>query len=383
MQIYKTFVKIALRCITYGFIYIGIFLGVSINISYSQNKDSAFSFEASKIDIAVIDRDNSGLSKELYSFLDEKHKIKSMSDDRDNWMDEIFAHTVEYVVVIEKGFEEQTLKGNSKEYLTSYSAPDSRSAYLVSSQLESWMQNLSVCLDAGYGLDAASAKALEISEMSADVSYLDDQNTEQATALSVFFHFIPYILLCVLINSLGPVLIIWNRPEIKARTAVSGVSSRARSWAIIGSVATYSLIVMGIVTGASAIFYKKDFFTESTLYHVLNSVCFLFVAIATTFLVAQLSRKVTTLSIWSNLLGLSTSFLCGVFVSRSILPDNVVAFSKCLPTYWYINVADELNSFNGSISALAKQSMVIQLLFAAAITAVAFVIIRARRQKNN
>lgn len=89
MQIYKTFVKIALRCISYGFIYIGIFLGVSINISYSQNKDSAFSFEASKIDIAVIDRDNSSLSKKLYSYLDEKHKIKSMDDDKDNWMDEI------------------------------------------------------------------------------------------------------------------------------------------------------------------------------------------------------------------------------------------------------------------------------------------------------
>lgn len=383
MQIYKTFVKIALRCISYGFIYIGIFLGVSINISYSQNKDSAFSFEASKIDIALIDRDNSSLSKELYSYLNEKHKIKSMDDDKDNWMDEIFAHTVEYVVVIEEGFETQMLNGNSQNTLTSYSAPDSRSAYLVASQLESWMQNLSACLEAGYGLDAASAKALEISNMSADVSYLEDENTGKITSLSVFFHFIPYILLCVLINSLGPVLIIWNRPEIKARTAVSGVSSRARSWAIIGSVATYSLIVMGIITGASAIFYKKDFFSESTLYHLLNSVCFLFVSIATTFLVAQLSRKVTTLSIWSNLLGLSTSFLCGVFVSRSILPDNVVAFSKCLPTYWYINIADELNSFNGSISPLAKQSMIIQLLFAAAIMAVAFVIIRVRRQKND
>lgn len=383
MQIYKTFVKIALRSITYGFIYIGIFLGVSINISYSQNKDNPLAFEASKIDIAVIDRDNTSLSKELYGYLDKTHSIKSMKDSRENWLDELFAHTVEYVLVIEEGFEAQALDGASESRLTSYFAPDSRSAYIVSSQLESYMQNLSAYIKAGYTPETATAKALEISEMSAQVSYPDNSSADKTTALSVFFHFIPYILICVLINSLGPVLIIWNRPEIKARTAVSGISSRSRSWGIIGAVTTYSLIVMAILIGASAIFYRKDFISDSTPYHLLNSVCFLAVSIAVTFLVAQLSRKMTTLSIWSNVLGLSTSFLSGVFVSRSILPDKVVSFSKCLPTYWYINVADELNSFDGHLSALAKQSFIIQLLFAAAIMAVAFVIIRFKRQKNN
>lgn len=383
MQIYKTFLKIALRSLSYGFIYIGIFLGVSINISRSQLNDNTVTFEASKVEIAVIDRDNSYLSKELYGYLDKAHIIKSIKDSEESWLDELFAHTVEYVLVIENGFEKQTLDGDSKSRLTSYAAPDSRSAYIVSSQLESWMQNLNAYINAGYKPETASAKALEISEMSAQVSYLKDGAADKPTAFGVFFHFIPYILLCVLINSLGPVLIIWNRPEIRSRTAVSGVSSRSRNWGMIGATATYSLLVMAILIGASAIFYRKEFLSESTPYHLLNSVCFLAVSIAVTFLVAQLSRKMTTLSIWSNILGLSTSFLCGVFVSRSILPDKVVSFSKCLPTYWYINIADEMYSYDGHLSSLAKQSFIIQLLFAAAIMAVAFVVIRFKRQKNN
>ena len=108
----------------------------------------------------------------------------------------------------------------------------------------------------------------------------------------------------------------------------------------------------------------------------------MFVCIAITFLVAQLSKRVSALSMWSNVIGLSTSFLCGVFVTRQLLPDKVVAFSKCLPTYWYINVTEELKYFSGTLSREAWISMGVQLLFAAAIFAVSLVIIKNRQQKN-
>lgn len=382
MQIFKTFLKIATRSLCYGFIYIGVFLGVSFSIAGAQSNHST-EFSADKISIAVIDRDKSALSGELYSYLDKTHNIKSIKDDKDAWLDELFVRTVEYVLVIEEGFEKQMTGDNYKNGLTSYTAPDSNTSYIVASQVESWLQNTKYYLSAGSEPGEAAKKASAISEISAEVSYLQkDGSIDKTTAISVFFTFMPYIMLCVLINSLGPVLLVWNRREIKARTAVSGVSLRSRNWGIIGALTVFSVILMGVFIGVSAIVYKKDFFVESTCYHVLNTLCYLTVSIAVTFLVSQLSKKTTTLSIWSNLLGLSTSFLCGVFVERSLLPDKVVAFSKCLPPYWYINVSEELRYYSGSLSASGWRSMGIQLLFAAAITAVAFVIVRCRQQKN-
>ncbi|MCM1307230.1 MAG: ABC transporter permease [Butyrivibrio sp.] len=384
MQIYKTFIKIALRSLSYGFIYIGVFIGVSISIASTQSKESDTSaFSSYKVDISVIDRDNSSLSRELYDYLDKTHDIKSIKDSKDSWLDEIYARTVEYVLIIEEGFEEQTLNKSSENFLTSYSAPDSNRAYIVSSQIESWMQNMRAYLDAGLDAKDASAKALAITEILPEVSRLNGDSPAEATTLDIFFQFIPYILLCILINSLGPVLIIWNRSEIRSRTAVSGLSGRSQNWGTIGAVATYSVIVAAILVAVIAVFYRKDFLSASTPYHLLNTLCFLAVSISVTFLVAQLSKKVQTLSIWSNILGLSTSFLGGVFVSRSLLPNAVVSFSKCLPTYWYINILEELKSFSGHLSPLAKQSLIIQLLFSAAFVAIAFAIIRFRRQKNS
>lgn len=384
MQIFKTFLKISLRNIGSGLIYVAIFLGVSFGVANAQNSSNTDIFSADKIDVIVIDRDNSSLSKSLYDYIDRNHRIRETSDNEEAWIDEIFAHTAEYVLVIEDGFEaKMTSSDDYVNCLTSYSAPDSNSSYIIASQTESWCQNINYYLAAGYSLDEASAKTDEISKISAEVSFINrDGSTDKITAMSIFFIFMPYIMLCILINTLGPMLIIWNRPEIKSRTAISGMSSRSRNWGIIAAAAVYSAIIMVIFIIVCANVYKKDFFSEITPYYLLNMLCCLAVCIATTFLISQLGRKVTTLSIWSNTLGLSSSFLCGVFVSRSLLPDGVVSFSRCLPTYWYINVTEELSHFNGSLSSAAWRSMGVQLLFAAAITAVAFAVIRFKQQNT-
>ena len=146
---------------------------------------------------------------------------------------------------------------------------------------------------------------------------------------------------------------------------------------------TFAFIVIIIFTAVCVVMYKDDFFTKATLYFGLNALCYMLVSISVTYLIAQLSKKLSALSIWSNIIGLSTSFLCGVFVSRELLPDKVVALSKCLPTYWYINVTEELKYYNdSSLSRNSWISMGIQLLFAAAIMIISLVVIKSRQSKQ-
>ena len=184
----------------------------------------------------------------------------------------------------------------------------------------------------------------------------------------------------MLINSLGPMLVIWNRPKLKARTAISGESLTKRTSALIFAAITYAIFVFAIIIAFGIICFRKDFFNNCTPYYILNSVTFLIVAVAITFMVAQLCKKSEMLNMWSNILGLGMSFLSGIFVQRSLLPDGVVKLSKCLPTYYYINVTEELRYFNGSLSKNVWQSMIIQLLFAIAIFGIALVIIKAKEK---
>ncbi len=384
MQVFKTFLKIALRNIASGIVYLVIFVSISLMITNTSKSKDPDSFSKQKVKISVIDRDDSDLSHALYDYLDSSQKIVDIGNDEETWRDYLFYHNIEYLLIIDKGFEDKMASSDYENVITSYKNPDSNSSYIVASQTEAYIKYISAYVSSGYSYTDAAKKAADTASLTADTSYrVSDEVIEEPTALSYFYTFVPYILICILINSMGPMLIIWNRPGIKARTSISSLSLVKRNTALIGALACYSAVVYGIIIALSAIIFRNDFFTVKSIYYCLNTLAYLLVSVAITFMVAQLSKKLTALSMWSNIIGLSTSFLCGVFVTRSLLPDKVVSFSKCLPTYWYINVTEELKYYDGSLSSLSWKSMGIELLFAAAFFGIGLVIIKSRQQKNN
>ena len=381
MQVYKTFLKIALRYIPSTIWMLFMFIGVSFAVAKAYSSDAPASYTTKKVKIAVVDEDSSALSEKLYDYLSSTHKLVDIGDES-TWADEMFAHTVEYILVIEKGFEEQAQNGKYDCCLTSCYAPDSNSAYIVQSQVNSYMQNIKSYMAGGYTLSESADKALETVSMAVDVEFAAENKEASPKPIAYFFAILPYMMLMMVINALGPTLLAWNKSEIKARTAISGVSLASKNISIIGAMITFSAFIMLLYMGSAAIVYKADFFTERTIYYALNSFIYLIVCVATALLVAQLAHKLSALSIFSNVYGLASSFFCGVFVSRELLPDKLNVFAHCLPPYWYINVSDELAYYSGNLSQNAWISMGVQLLFAAALFAVTLTISKLRSQKE-
>lgn len=382
MQVYKTFFKISLRFFSSTIIYLVIYAVLALVIPNTNKSDAgALDFKAEKINIAVIDRDNSELSKDLYDYLDENHKIIDIGNDKEVWADELYYKTVTYILVVEDGFMDSFISGDYKELLTSYEDPASNSAFIVAGQVETYLKTLKGYLDAEYELTEAISQTRDTIEIKANVEFSNTKNEiTKVDSVSLYFTYLPYIILCMLINSLGPMLIIWNRPKLKARTSVSGKSLTSRTSALILAAITYSVFVFAIIIAFGMICFRKDFFNDRTIYYILNSISFLIVSVAITFMVSQFCKKAELLNMWSNILGLGMSFLCGIFVQRSLLPDGVVSFSKCLPAYYYISVTEELNNFNGSLSNTAWQCIVIQLLFALAIFGISLVIVKLKEK---
>ncbi len=385
MQVYKTFLKISLRNIGQVSIYVVLFFVLLIMSANMNASNATASFAPDKVRIGVVDADNSRLSRSLYTYLEKNHTIVEISSDEEKWRDSLFYHETEYILVIPQGFEEGFQEGTegSADGLTAYRLPDSNSAYIVASQIESYLDNLKVLLDTqAYDYDKAMEKAQEISGRSSAVEFSNETgNSHTNSKLQAFYMVLPYILLCILINSAGPMLIIWNRTEIKMRNTISAMPLGARTKGIIGAVGTYALAVFAIVIVLSIVMCKEAFLSPVGLYYVLNTFTYLLVCVAVAYTVAQFTKKMNMLSVWSNVIGLSTSFLCGVFVGRDLLPEGVGNFSKVLPTYWYINVTEELRSFDGSLSSSGWYSMGIQLLYALALFVVGMVIVKYKREK--
>ena len=381
MQVYKTFLKISMRYVPTIIWMLFMFIGVSFGVAKAYSDDAPASYSTRKVNIAVVDEDSSALSEKLCNYLSNTHKMVEIGD-KSTWADDMFAHTVEYILVINKGFEEQAQNGNYDSCLTSYSAPDSNSAYIVQSQVNSFMQNIKSYMAGGFSLSESADRAFETANMTVSVEFTSEEKADSPKAIAYFFAIMPYMMLMMVINTLGPTLLAWNKSEIKSRTAISGVSLASKNMSIIGAMLTFSAFIILLYMGSAAIVYKADFFTERTIYYALNALVYLIVCVATALLVAQLAHKLSALSIFSNVYGLATSFFCGVFVSRELLPDRLNAFAHCLPPYWYINVSDELAYYSGSLSRNAWISMGVELLFAAAIFAVTLTISKSRSQKE-
>ena len=383
MQVYKTFFKISLRFFSATIIYLVIYSVLSIAIPKSTQSDGgALEFNSSKVDIAVVDLDNSELSKDIYQYLDENHNIKDIGTDKETMADELYNKSVTFILVMNDGFEESFLNGEYGEKLVSYEDPASNSAFIVSGQVETYLKTLKGYLAADYELTEAIRLTGETVNIKATVEFANATNQSPSMdSLGLYFTFFPYISICMLINSLGPMLVIWNKPNIKKRTAVSGKSLTSRTFSLMLAAITYSAFIYVICLIFGMIVLRKEFFTERTGYYILNSTAFMIIGVAITYLVSQVCKKTEMLNMWSNIIGIGMSFLCGVFVSRSLLPDGVVNFSKCLPAYYYISVTEELVTYNGTLSSIAWQSILIQLLFALAIFGVAMVVVKAKEKK--
>lgn len=376
MQIYKTFMKISLRNIGMCIMYL-----VMLTVFSSMMAKSESSFNETKIKVAVIDNDNSELSKTLYNYVNKNHSIRDIGE-KAEWSDYIFYHEVEYILVVNEGFEENMLSGGTDNFLTSYQAPDSNSSYIVESQINTFVNNVKLYMDSGYDLETACEKAALTGDVSSDVTLSNDKQNNNFSAMHFFFNFIPYIMLVIFIQCIGILIVIFNKPDLKERTIISCLSFTRRNVEFILSIITYMLGVYVVFMGMASALHKDELFCKKGLYYSINVLIYMFVCISITFLISQFTEKVSVLSVWSNIIGLSTSFLCGVFVPREVLPTKVINISKCIPTYWYINVTEEIKKVKGPLTSDAWHSMFVQILFAIAIMSVSLAIMRVRQQKT-
>jgi ABC-2 type transport system permease protein len=105
----------------------------------SQNKESTVKeFKSTKLKISVFDNDNTSLSKGLYKYLDSKHKMTEVDENLDAYRDALYSRTVDYVLIIPKGFEESVNNGKN-DNLETYKSPASIASQFADIQINNFV----------------------------------------------------------------------------------------------------------------------------------------------------------------------------------------------------------------------------------------------------
>lgn len=382
MQVFNAFLKISKKNLPMALIYVGLFF-VLMTFFVSSNTDNN-TFKAARLDVSVIDMDNTDASRALTEFIGQNHKLVEIENDKDNILDALYYEKTDYVLCINEGYSEKISNGDSDGLFTNYKVPDSYTGVFIDNLVNQYVSTLKAYIAGGNSYDDALTKtdSLLSEEISITVqSFSDgkDGSEDFPKKTAYYFQYLAYVMISVLITILSKVILTLNNKEVRSRTNCSCMTVTSQTAQIIlGSAVVVGVI--WVIFMAASFFMNGGTFTEKYLLAVLNSFVFTIVSTGIALLIAALAPKSDSVSIISNIVALGMSFLCGVFVNQSLLGESVLSAARFLPAYWYVRannmlagLSEEVFNINSFMSFVG-----IEAIFAAALFAVIILIYKVR-----
>lgn len=381
MQVYKCFLKIMKKNILPCIIYFSIFLVLILMMTSNGNSAVTNAFSSEKVDLAVIDRDNSTLSKGVKEYLGSLHNLVDLEDNKDKLQDSLYYREVSYILILPKGFEDNIINGTLSDIVENVKVPNSYAGTFIDSQVDQYIKTLAANLTYQPSKEEAVKASSQTAAISTDVTMLDHKTESANRPFTYYFKYLPYVLICIVLIGLGPILMVFHSKDIKARMESSAISLRYTNIQLILGCFSFLVIYWGLFVIVAFLLYGRNLLTTEGLLTLLNTFVFALVCLSITFFISMLINSVDALNMIGNTLGLGMSFLTGIFIPQEYLGKSVLAFAKLLPSYWYINASDILSNYNQTGSELKTVfvDIGIELLFAVAIMAIALVVSKYKR----
>lgn len=326
--------KVAKKALPSAFIYFAIFLVLLIVFSLNAGKEREKVFQASEMDIVIQDEDASVLSGALSAYLSRDNKVSGEMDEA-LLSQMLFYGRTDYVLYIKDGFEESFLAGNTDALLERQSIK--ANVAFLDQKIELFSRYVRAELAMGKSMEEACGTVLALCERQAQTAFTEEgERSYETVAGYYYFTYLSYILPCVLIMVLGPILHAFYKKDVKMRTDCGTVSVRRQNLRIIGGISLVALLFWGLLILMGILLYRKDFTVASFCFGAWNSFLLLLVSVAISSTVGIFVKGDDALNGASNLISMGMAFLCGVFVPGELLPDYVHKIAEFLPVNWYM-----------------------------------------------
>ena len=118
-------------------IYLVIFFAIAIALQASARKEHLGTFEKTRINVAVADRDQSELSRGLIRYLSTIHNVSEISSEPSVMQEELFYRNTSYIVQIPENFYQTCIE--EEEPLSVTKVPGSYTSFYVDQQISTWI----------------------------------------------------------------------------------------------------------------------------------------------------------------------------------------------------------------------------------------------------
>lgn len=391
MQVFKCAMRIVRGNLVFLLVYIvGLsFMGLFMAQSFSFDRvDQALDQDAP--DFAVIDRDDSELSRALAAFLDGRGVAVEVEDSRVAFQDAVAKGEVDYLLVVPEGFgaafREAALQGAEAPQMdVVYSFYEANGA-LMDEVVDAYLGCVRTLMIANpdASAEAVLAGAAEAMAHEAPVSVIDtNAAASEADRLVFFLQWSTYTLFAGVVICVGLLVSKMNRADVRRRNLASPLSYASYNGQLAfscGAIALASavwVLVLALVAfpeGASSVG------AGGLALCALAVAVYALMALAFGFMVAQLGANAMMCNAVGNIVGLVISFFGGAWVSLDLLSPEVAAVAWWLPGMWYTEACRAAASAGSAATAEVLLNAGMLALFAAAFLSVGFAAARRRMQ---
>jgi len=378
MQVYKAFFRILAKQKGQMIMYLCIFASITGIMAAQGAKNEKEMFQASAYEFAVFDEDQSVASRNLISYLSKSNKKVELEDETEAIQDGLYNRHVKCVLRIPAGFGASLEADEKLLPIEITGVPGTVFSETFQNLTEQYVSIVRGYLIGGYSMEEAMLKAEVAAGEEVEVNMADGGLVGQSN-IYYFFAYIPYVMISMCIVGIGPALIIFHKKEVRARNNCSSYSLTQINLELFAGT-----VITGIGIGilfflVTLINNGADALSARGLLFGLNMLCFVVVSLGIVFLLGQIVKKTSILSMISNVIGLGMSFLCGVFVPLEMLGDGIIKAAHFFPAYWYIVAARAIDNYNpGKAMGEMWMAMGIQILFGIAFVCVGLAYARTK-----
>lgn len=341
MTVFKTFLKI-LNKNKFIVILYSVFL-ICFGGFYTQTSENNTNFVASKPDVFIINYDEEiGITKDLIKYISNNSNIIKLKENEEVINDALFYRDINYIVYIPKNYNNDFMAGKNPE-LNIKSTGDYQ-ASLAEMMLARYIKVANIYQKSIDNEDELINKINETLSKQSEVKITSKIDTNSLTKATFYYNFASYSILACLVYVICLIIASFKDINIQKRTIISSTDYKKINRQLLISNSLFSIILWGIYAILSFILVGNIMFSAHGIIFLINSFLFTICATTIALFIGNLVSNKNAINGIVNVVALGSSFLCGAFVPMEWLSENVLNFSRILPSYYYISTNESIKS---------------------------------------
>lgn len=377
MTVFKTFLKILNKnkfiIIMYTVILL-IFAGTNMTTS-----DNNVNFESSKPKILIVNNDNDKLGDNLIKYMGSVTDIQEIDN---NLIDDaLFNRQIHYVIYIPENYTKNFMDGKNPEL--EIKKVNTYEASLTEMELKRYIKVSNEYVKSNDNVDELINKVNNTLNKNVNVELVSKRNVEKIGRVSFYYNFACYSIMASLLYVICLILSSFRTEKIRKRTIISSMNYKKLNRSLLLSNCLLSICLWLIYVVFSIILTGSTMFSITGLIYIINSLLITLCTTSMAFLIGNIIQSKNAINGIVNVVALGSSFLCGVFVPASMLPNVVLGAGHLLPAYWYVRTNDllvDIEVFNLNTLKPVFMNMLVIILFTILFAIISNIIYKKKRR---